>query len=995
MSDIKIKRIKVLSGPNIWAYRPVLEILADIGKYEELPSTKLPGFTERLVDAIPTLWEHRCSEGRPGGFLERLRLGTYMGHIIEHIILELESLAGMDVGFGRTRGTEHHGEYRIVVDYKDEEAGKMCVGLAVELVGKLAEGQPLDFDLSERISEVREVTEDNVLGPSTQSIVDAAKKRGIPWMRLSQGSLVQLGHGRLARRIQASETSNTSNIAVEIASDKELTKELLNKVGVPVPRGVVVTDADAAWEAAQDLDGPVVLKPYDGNQGKAVSVNLSTEEQVRTAFALAQEFSHRVIVERFLNGPDFRLLVVGGKLVAAAERCPAQVVADGRHNIRDLVQMVNEDPRRGHGHGAALTRIKMDAAAELTLAKQELTWESEPSPGQVVLLRDNSNLSTGGTATDVTDDVHPDNAAIAVLTARTVGLDIAGIDVVCESIKRPLDEQGGGIVEVNAAPGLRMHVYPSEGKSRPVGEAIIEMLFPRDDRRPTTDDRRPNAEQQSNPQSAFVLRPRNPQFHQARVPLIAVTGTNGKTTVTRMIGHIYSTMKLYVGMTTTDGIYFGGIRRVKGDCAGPRSAEAVLQHPLVEVAVLETARGGILRSGLAFDKATVGAVLNVASDHLGLEGIETPERLARVKRVVIESVAADGYGVLNADDPLTVAMAEYCPGQVIYFGMDRSARPLALHLAGGGKAAFFRNGDLVLAQGSEETVLVRAADIPATYNGLIPFQIQNSLAAAAACWGAGVALESISLGLRTFQTDEKSAPGRFNVFTFGQASVIVDYGHNPHALKAIQSALQQMKSRRKIGVVSAPGDRRDADIQELAVVAANTFDLIIVREDDDLRGREQGEVASLIAETIKRTKPSLPISVILDEMESVSEALQMARAGDTVVLFIDSVDKVIEQVKMAAQAVSIEESDAFWCPVPDPSPSSQRARAEAIAELATQGVQTVASTMERPIESNGSKSSSGSATSPQGNGLKNSQPITHKSAVTDLMLHDGEPDGHS
>jgi cyanophycin synthetase len=963
MSEIKIKRIKVLSGPNIWAYRPVLEILADIGKYEELPSSKIPGFTERLVEAIPTLWEHRCSEGHPGGFLERLRLGTYMGHIVEHIILELESLAGMDVGFGRTRGTEHYGEYRIVVDYKDPEAGKMAVALAVETAEKLAEGEPLDFDLAERIADIREVAEDNVLGPSTQAIVDAAKKRGIPWMRLSEGSLVQLGHGRHARRIQASETSNTSNIGVEIASDKELTKELLDKVGVPVPLGSVVTDADEAWEAAQELDGPVVLKPYDGNQGKAVSVNLTTEEQVRTAFALAQEFSRRVIVEQYLRGPDFRLLVVGGKLVAAAERCPAQVVADGRHNIRDLVNMVNEDPRRGHGHGAALTRIRMDAAAELTLAKQEYTWESVPSPGQVVFLRDNSNLSTGGTATDVTDDVHPDNAAIAVLAAKTVGLDIAGIDVVCESIKRPLAEQGGGIVEVNAAPGLRMHVYPSEGKSRPVGEAIIDLLFPGK----TT----------------------------ARMPLIAITGTNGKTTVTRMIGHIYSTMKMYVGMTTTDGIYFGGVRRVVGDCAGPRSAEAVMQHPLVEVAVLETARGGILRSGLAFDKATVGVVLNIASDHLGLEGIETPERLARVKRVVIESVADDGYGVLNADDPLTVEMAEYCSGQTIFFGMDRSARPMALHLASGGRAAFFRNGDLVLAEGSEEKVLARAGDVPATYDGMVPFQIQNSLAAAAACWGAGVPIEAISLGLRTFQTDDKSAPGRFNVFPLGQASVIVDYGHNPHALKAIQVAVQQMKPRRKIGVVAAPGDRRDADIQELAVVAANTFDWIIVREDDDLRGRERGEIADLIAETIRRTKPSLPMSVVLDEMEAVSQALQMARAGDIVVLFIDSVDKVIEYVKMAGQAVSMEQSDAFWCPVPDPSPANQRARAEAMVEVAAQGIQAFASDMEdsdarttdgrRPTTDNGQPRST----------TQHPTPNTRRSAVAERVAHDGEPDGHS
>ncbi|HYP41622.1 MAG TPA: cyanophycin synthetase, partial [Chloroflexia bacterium] len=814
MNDIKVKRIKVLSGPNIWAYRPVLEILTDIGKYEELPSDKLPGFTERLVEALPTIWEHRCSEGQPGGFLERMRIGTYMGHIVEHIILELQSLAGMDAGFGRTRQTEHYGEYRIVVDYRDPEAAKMCVHLAIEIAEKLAEGLPLDFDLAEKLSEIREVAEDNMLGPSTQAIVDAARKRGIPWFRLNEGALVQLGHGKHSRRIQASETSNTSNIGVEIASDKELTKNLLAKVGVPVPQGEVVSDADAAWQAAQEISGPVVIKPFDGNQGKAVSVNLTTEEQVRTAVELAQQVSRKVIVEQFLQGSDFRLLVIDGKLVAAAERRPAQLIADGRHNIRDLVKMLNEDPRRGHGHGSALTRIRMDAAAELTLDKQDLNWESVPPPGQVVYLRDNSNLSTGGTATDVTDIVHPDNAAVAVLAAKTIGLDIAGVDVVCQSIKRPLADQNGGIVEVNAAPGLRMHVYPSEGKSRPVGDAIVSMLFP--------------------------------EGTSARVPLIAITGTNGKTTVTRMIGHIYSTMKLYVGMTTTDGIYFGGVRRVKGDSAGPRSAESVLQHPMVDVAVLETARGGILRSGLAWDRSTVSVCLNIANDHLGLEGIETPERLARVKRVVIESASKDGYGVLNADDPLVVDMAQDCPGSVVFFSMDAATPALTLHLAAGGKAAYHNNGALILAEGSKETFLMKATDIPASFGGLIPFQIQNALAAATACWVAGVPLESIRLGLRTFQADDKSAPGRFNMFNVGRARVIIDYGHNPHALKAVQAAIGQMKPRRSIGVVAAPGDRRDADIQELAVVAANTFDWIIVREDGDLRGRERGEIAHLI-----------------------------------------------------------------------------------------------------------------------------------------------------
>ncbi len=940
MNDIKIKRIKVLGGPNIWAYRPVLEILTDIGKYEHLPSNKLPGFTERLVEAIPTLWEHRCSEGRPGGFLERLRLGTYMGHIIEHIILELESLAGMDTGFGRTRRAQRVGEYRIVVDYGDPEAAEMCAYLAVEIAEKLAEGLPLDFDLAQRLGEIRDVAESNMLGPSTLAIVDAARSRGIPWFRLNRGSLVQLGHGRYARRIQAAETSFTANIGVEIASDKELTKDLLAKVGVPVPSGEVVSDPDEAWRAAQDLGGPVVVKPYDGNQGKAVSVNLTIEAQVRKAVKLAQEFSHRVIVERYLSGRDYRLLVVDSKLVAAAERCPAQVVADGLHTVRELVKRVNEDPRRGHGHGSALTRIKMDAAAELTLHKQDFTWDSVPPPGQSVLLRDNSNLSTGGTATDVTDEVHPDNAALAVLAARTIGLDIAGVDVVCNNIKRPLAEQGGGVVEVNAAPGLRMHVYPSEGKSRPVGEAIVDMLFPGDT--------------------------------PARVPLIAVTGTNGKTTVARMIGHIYATMKMYVGMTTTDGIYFGGVRRVKGDCSGPRSAESVLQHPLVEVAVLETARGGILRSGLAWDRSLVSVALNVAADHLGLEGIDTPDRLARVKRVIIESVSRKGYGVLNADDPLVVEMAEHCPGSIIYFGMDRAAPVMATHLAGGGKAAFFRNGDLVLAEGTEETVLLRAADIPATYEGLIPFQVQNALAAAAACWGAGVPFDSIRLGLRTFQADERTAPGRFNVFNVGGARVIVDYGHNPHALKAIQTAISHLRPRRSIGVVAAPGDRRDADIQELAVIAANTFDWVIVREDDDLRGRERGEVAHLIADTIARTCPSLPISIIQDEFEATDQALEMARQGDLVVIFVDHVDETIEQVKHASKAAAIEQSESFWVPLPG-SPGAMRTRAETMTDD------------QRPTTDDGFGSLNPIAS--PGNG--------HQPALITPVMHDGEPEGHS
>jgi cyanophycin synthetase len=950
MGEIKVKRIKVLIGANIWAYRPVLEVLADIGKYEHLPSNKLPGFTERLVEAIPTLWEHRCSEGQPGGFLERMRMGTYMGHIVEHVILELQSLAGMEAGFGRTRGTEHFGEYRIVVDYQDPESAKMCVYLAVELCEKLAEGQPLDFNLAERIEEVREVAQDNMLGPSTQTIVDAARRRRIPWFRLNDRALVQLGHGTYAKRIQAAETSFTANIGVEIASDKELTKELLSTVGVPVPKGEVVRDADAAWEAAQYIDAPVVVKPADGNQGKAVSVNLTTEEQVRAAFALAQEISRDVIVEQYLPGKDFRLLVIDNKLVAAAERRPAQVVADGLHTVQRLVTMVNEDPRRGHGHGSALTRIRMDAAAELTLAKQGYNWESVPPAGEVVFLRDNSNLSTGGTATDVTDEVHPDNAELAVLAARTIGLDIAGVDVVCENIRRPLSQQNGGIVEVNAAPGLRMHVYPSEGRSRPVGEAIVGMLFP--------------------------------EGAQARVPLLAITGTNGKTTVTRMIAHIYSTMKKYVGMTTTDGIYFDGVRRVKGDCSGPKSAEAVLRHPKVEVAVLETARGGILRSGLAWDRSTVSVVLNVASDHLGLEGIETPERLARVKRVVVESVARDGYGVLNADDPLVADMAEDCPGKIIFFGSDCAGPVMSAHLAAGGRAAYLQGDNMILAEGATETVLMKASEIPATFGGTVPFQAMNSLAAAAACWGAGVAVESIRLGLRTFQTDEKMTPGRFNVFNVGGARVIVDYGHNPHALRAIQEAVRQMRPSRTIGVVAAPGDRRDADIQELATVAAHTFDAIIVREDYDLRGREPGEVASLIAAAVSRANPALPLTVIRDEYQAVAEVLKAVRQGDLLVIFVDSVDETIEQVRAASKAIAMEKSDVLWCPIPDAPPAPAAEHVDAAVVIPQNGPASVSGRSSRAVSV------------PIGN-VRRNQNKGSNSATGSLIpeMQDGEADG--
>jgi cyanophycin synthetase len=886
---MQIERIRVLRGPNIWAYRPVFEIWLNIGRFEELPSNKLPGFTERLVELLPSLWEHRCSEGQPGGFLERLRLGTYMGHILEHVILELQSLAGMESGYGRTRGTGRTGQYRVVVDYKDEEACRMCVDLALEIVEAITADPPRPIDLKPRLDAIREVAEDNMLGPSTQALVDAARKRRIPWFRLNSGSLVQLGHGAAARRIQAAETSFTSNVGVEIASDKELTKQLLGRVGVPVPAGAIVHSVEEAWEAAESVGLPVVVKPKDGNQGKAVSVNLMTREQVETATRLALEYDRRVIVESYYPGNDYRLLVVNGKLVAAALRRPAQVVGNGRDNIRRLVELVNKDPRRGVGHGAAMTRIRCDEAAELTLTKQGLTWESVPAAGQVVLLRDNSNLSTGGTATDVTDEVHPDNCAIAELAARTIGLDIAGVDVVTRNIRHSMLDHGGGIVEVNAAPGLRMHLYPSEGQGRPVGEAVINMLFP-----PGT---------------------------QARVPLLAVTGTNGKTTVTRMIAAVYATMHKFVGMTTTDGIYFGGRMSVAGDCSGPRSAEAVLQHPDVEVAVLETARGGILRSGLGWDRCQVAVVTNISNDHLGLDGIDSPERLAEVKQVIVESVMPGGCAVLNAEDRLVARMADATKERIIFFGTDPRGPVLSRHLAAGGKAVFLRGSMFTLAEGAKETLLLDVAEVPATLGGKISFQAVNAMAAAAACWGADCPLDAIRLGLRTFQPDTQTAPGRFNIFTIGQAQVILDYGHNPHALRAIQNAVRALAPRKAIGVVAAPGDRRDADIGELARIAAETFDAIIIREDDDLRGREPGEVAGLIRQTIEDYRPDLPLAIIADEAEAIRAAMDMAAPGDLVVAFIDRVQGSIDLVRAYAAEVAAGGSGLACTLGPAPGPA--------------------------------------------------------------------------
>jgi cyanophycin synthetase len=860
---VSIHGMRVLRGPNLFAYMPVLQVTLDIGPFEQQPSSNFPGFTERIVGWLPGLQTHECSLNRPGGFIERLQRGTYLAHIVEHVAIELQSMMGFDVTFGRALNTDRRGVYDVIVAYKEEEAAREAFETALRMTLAALHDEP--FDAEAEIERLLTLADRYRLGPSTAAIVDAARRRNIPITRLTpQGSLVQLGWGVNQQRIWASETSNTCAIAVELCQEKPLTNRLLRMVGLPVPEGESVTTADAAWRAAQAISGPVVVKPDAGNQGKGVSTNLSSEADVRSAFDIARRFGQQILVERFVEGDDHRLLVVAGKLVAAARRAPAMVTGDGKRTIRELVEEVNRDPRRRDGHSSTLTRIKLDEAATLVLQQQSLTVDSVPELGQQVKLRLNSNLSTGGTAIDVTDIVHPSNRRVAELAAQFLALDVAGIDIVCRDIRRPLAEQGGAIVEVNAAPGLRMHIHPAEGTPRDPGPPIVDMLYP--------------------------------DKASARIPIVAITGTNGKTTTTRLVAHIFETARKVVGMTSTNGVYINKERLMTGDCSGPKSARAVLLHPHVEVAVLETARGGILREGLAFDRCTVGVVLNVTSDHLGTRGINTLEDLAKVKQVVIENVARDGTAVLNADDPLVAQMAAVCDGRVIYFSSRPGSAVVAAHLDAGERAVLIENNAIVMATGDERNELIDLASVPFTYNGAIRFQVENALAAVAAAWGAGVNPAMIARALTTFTTDGATVPGRFNINEVSGVQVIVDYGHNPAAMTALGQALDAIGKRRTLLVLGLPGDRRDDDlIATMDASLAFTDEYLLF--DTDRRGRADGEVTSLL---MSRISDGRAASVVRDEFEGIERAWRQARPGDRIILIAEEVDAALERIAQLA-----------------------------------------------------------------------------------------------
>ena len=847
-----VTRIRALRGPNLWSRHTSIEAIVTCSEAER-DIAGISGFEQRFRVLFPEIASLQ---------LAGHKAAVPLAHVLQLAALGLQTQIGCPVTFSRIKSTLEPGVYQVVVEYSEESVGRKAFDLAEQLCNAALHNT--GFDLAAALAELRELDEDERLGPSTGSIVQAAAARGIPFRRLTRGSLVQFGWGSKQRRIQAAETDRSGAIAEMIAQDKELTKKLLDAAGVPVPNGRPVTSAVDAWAALCEIAAPVVVKPLDGNQGKGVTVNIVSREDLERAYAAASEISSEILVERFIPGSDFRLLVVGDRVVAAARREPPQVIGDGVHSVRELVEQVNRDPRRGAGHATSLTRISFDEIALACLEAQGLRADSVPAKGARVQLRNNANLSTGGSATDVTDDVHPDLAASAVAAAQMVGLDICGVDVVCDSVLHPLQEQGGGIIEVNAAPGLRMHLQPSFGKGRAVGEAIVSMMFTHGE--------------------------------TGRIPLVTVAGTNGKTTTVRLIAHILGCHGLRVGMTNSDGVYIEGRRIETGDCSGPKSARNVLLHPDVDAAVLETARGGVLREGLAFDICDVAVVTNIGmGDHLGLNYISTVEDLAVVKRVVVQNVAPHGTAVLNAADPMCVQMADACPGSVTFFASDRHRPVIATRRAQGHRVVYVADGHIVAAHQADETH-IPLSSIPLTRNGTIGFQIENAMAAVAAIWALEVSWETIRSGLASFVNDAQTAPGRFNFFDYRGANVVADYGHNPDAIHALVPAIESIPAGKRVVVISGAGDRRDVDIIRQTEILGDVFDEIILYQDQCQRGRESGEVLALLRRGLAGAKRATHIDEITGEFLAIDTALARLKAGDLCLVLIDQVDEALEHI---------------------------------------------------------------------------------------------------
>jgi cyanophycin synthetase len=864
---MKILEIKVMKGPNYWSVKrhKLVVMLLDLEDLEQKPTNLIPGFLERIRAMFPTMNSHRCSEGVEGGFFKRVEDGTWMGHVIEHIALELQTLAGMETGFGRTRGASKEGVYHVVFSYLEEEVGKQTAKAAVEIAERLVEGS--DFDVQSFIQELREIREKVRLGPSTGSIVEEAINRNIPWIRLNRNSLVQLGYGVNQRRIQATVASTTSNIAVEIACNKEDTKNLLEAAEVPVPRGRIIYDEDDLKAAIDRIGYPIVLKPINGNHGRGATTNICDWDSALLALEIAKKHSRSIICEKFITGHDFRLLVINYKFICAARRTPACVTGNGKSTLQELIDEVNADPRRGFGHEKVLTQIKVDQVTEKILSDKELTLESILPNNEILFLKPTANLSTGGTSTDVTEYVHPNNIFLAERIARIIGLDICGIDIMASDLSTPLEENGGAILEVNAAPGFRMHIDPSEGLARNVAEPVIDMLYP--------------------PGSS------------ARIPIIAVSGTNGKTTTTRLMAHLVKSMGHKVGFTTSDGIYIQNLMMMKGDCTGPVSAEFVLKDPTVDFAVLECARGGILRAGLGFHKCDIGIVTNISADHLGLGGIDTVEQLARVKAVVVQSVVPSGYAILNADDDLVYAMREGLACHIALFSMDPKSKRIKEHCGKNGVAAVYdEKTDMIYIQkGAWKIQIEHAHQIPLIQSGRALFNVLNIMPAVLAGYLRGFSVVDIKQALNTFIPSPAQTPGRMNLFQFKQFQVLADYAHNPAGFGVLKAYVDKVDATKKIGIIAGTGDRRDEDIRELGEVAAAMFDEIIIRQDKHLRGRTVENIVELLKEGIVRVKKDMVVHVILKELEAIDFALKNAPKDSFIVICSDVVTDALSYIQ--------------------------------------------------------------------------------------------------
>lgn len=865
---MKIREINAMRGPNYWSVRrhKLIVMVLDLEEMETSPSDKIPGFLDRLKAMFPTMHSHRCSVGTPGGFFQRVEEGTWMGHIIEHIALEIQTLAGMDTGFGRTRGYGEEGVYNVVFSYMEENVGRYAAKASVAICEALVTGE--DYDLEPDIQRMRELRESSRLGPSTGSIVEEAESRGIPWIRLNKYSLCQLGYGANQKRIQATVTSETSSIGVELACDKEDTKFLLEQAEVEVPRGDIIRRERSLEEACRYVGYPLVIKPVDGNHGRGITVNIQNYEDALEAFRHAKDSSRSgaIIVEKFIQGADYRLLVINNVLVAGAIRTPAHVIGDGTSTVQQLIDIVNSDPRRGYGHENVLTKITVNELTTTIIKDAGYTLNSVLAQGEKLILKDTANLSTGGTAEDITDIIHPANVSMAERISKIIDLDICGIDIMTSDITKPLSETGGAVLEVNAGPGFRMHLAPTTGLPRNVAAPVIDKLFPI-------------------------------QGDTGRIPIVAITGTNGKTTTSRLIAHMAKMKGYRVGYTTSDGVYIQNRLLMTGDCTGPASAEFVLKDPTVNFAVLECARGGLLRAGLGFKKCDVGVVTNVAADHLGLKGIHTIEQLARVKGVIPETVLPDGYAILNADDELVYEMRRSINCNLALFSMDENNTHVKALQRRGGLTAIYENGYVTICKGEWKMRVMKAIDIPLTYGGKADFMIQNVLAAVLAANVKGIRIEDMKVALETFIPSAAQTPGRLNLFKFENFSILLDYAHNPAGMRALKQFSDNLEASHKVCIIAGIGDRREEDNNEIGSIAAEMADEIIIRQDKRLRGKTEEELIKMLDDGIKMANPSMKTTIIPSEKEAITHAVNTAKKDSLIILCSDVVPDALALVQ--------------------------------------------------------------------------------------------------